>query len=161
MNPKEIFQQTSRRITEKLARFEKLLRDPDLAPYVSALKNGEPQERPPQRQQSKGRNSSRPKAVAQKPARKKASTKKSASQKTGAPNGVRNAIRSLKGRLPANFTAEDINRELRRMKFSFTSRKPVKALSNTLFKLAQKKEIKLVKAGASGKPNTYAWSEKK
>lgn len=161
MNAKEIFQQTSRRITEKLAKFEKLLRDPELAPYVAALKNGEPQERPPQKPQSKRRNSSTRKAVAQKPAIKKVSTKRSASAKSGAPNGVRDAIRSLKGRLPANFTVEDINRGLRRMKFRFTSRTPTKALSNTLFKLAQKREVKLVKAGAGGKSNTYTWGEKK
>ena len=161
MNAREIFQQTSRRITEKLARFEKLLRDPELAPYVSALKNGDLPEQPPQRQQSKGRNSSTRKAVARKPAIKKVSTKRSASAKSGAPNGVRDAIRSLKGRLPANFTVEDINRGLRRMKFRFTSRTPTKALSNTLFKLAQKRELKLVKAGAGGKSNTYTWGGKK
>lgn len=161
MNAREIFQQTSRRITEKLARFEKLLRDPELAPYVSALKNGDLPERPPQRQQSKGRNSSTRKAVARKPDTKSVSTKRSASAKSGAPNGVRDAIRSLKGHLPANFTVEDINRGLRRMKFRFTSRTPTKALSNTLFKLAQKREVKLVKAGAGGKSNTYTWGEKK
>ena len=221
MNAKEIFQQTSRRITEKLAKFEQLLRDPELAPYVSALKNGEPRERTPQRQQTKGQNSSprkpvarkpvarkpvarkpvaqkpvaqkpiarkpiarkpiarkpvarkpvarkpvarKPiarKPVARKPAAKKAGTKKSASAKSGAPNGVRDAIRSLKGHLPANFTVEDINRGLRRMKFRFTSRTPIKALSNTLFKLARKREVKLVKAGAGGKSNTYTWGEKK
>lgn len=161
INAKEIFQQTSRRITEKLARFEQLLRDPELAPYVSALKNGEPQARPPQKQQSKARNVGPRKAVARKPSVRKASAKKSASQKAGAPNGVRDAIRSLKGRLPANFTVEDISRGLRRMKFRFTSQTPTKALSNTLFKLAQNRELKLVKAGAGGKSNTYAWGEKK
>lgn len=166
MNAKEIFQQTSRRITEKLAKFEKLLRDPELAPYVAALKNGEPQERPPQKQQSKRRNSSTRKAAvrkaaARKPAVKKVSTKRSPSAKSGAPNGVRDAIRSLKGHLPANFTVEDINRGLRRMRFRFTSRTPTKALSNTLFKLARKREVKLVKAGAGGKSNTYTWGEKK
>lgn len=162
MNNKEILQQTSRRITEKLARFEKLLVDPELAPYVSALRNGAQPERQPQRQQkTKGRKPIKPRSAARKSAPQKVARKRSTRQKPGAPNGVRDAIRSLKGRLPANFTVEDLNRELQRMKFGFTSRKPAKALSNTLFKLAQKREIKLVKSGAGGKSNTYAWTAKK
>src|SRR5690348_16324245 len=125
MNAKEIFQQTSRRITEKLARFEKLLSDPELAPYVSALRNGVLPEPQPQRQQkANGRKSIQRGSAARKSTPQNVTTKKSTPQKPGAPNGVREAIRSLKGRLPANFTAEDINRELRRMKFGFTSRKP-------------------------------------
>ena len=164
MNATEIFQKTSQRITEKLAKFEKLLRDPELAPYVAALKNGE---LPGQRQQKlNGRKSTTQKSMTQKSALRKSAAqsvtaKKSTRQKAGAPNGVRDAIRSLKGHLPANFTVEDIVGQLRRKKFGFTSRKPVKALSNTLFKLAQKREIKLVKAGAGGKSNTYTWSAKK
>lgn len=138
MNATDIFHQTSRRIAEKLAKFEKLLRDPDLAPYVSALNNGKLPERPVQ-----GVRKSR------------------AVQKPTASSGIRDAIRSLKRRLPTQFTADNISRELQRASFTFGTANRVKAIQNTLFKLSRKREIKRVKSGTGGKPNSYTWIVKK
>jgi hypothetical protein len=134
MNATEVFQQTAQRIAEKLARFERLLRDPDLAPYVAALRNGELPPRP---------------------------VPAPAPQKPGAPSGIRDAIRSLKGRIPEQFTAEQIDHELQRMNVAVGARNRDKAIRNTMFKLAQRKELKLLKTGSSGKSNTYTWNAKK
>lgn len=138
MNSIDIFQRTSRRIAEKLARFEKLLRDPDLAPYVSALNNGKLPKRPVQGARKSG-----------------------ARVKPAATSGIRDAIRSLKRRLPPQFTADDISRELQRANFTFGTGNQGKAIQNTLFKLSVRREIKLVKSGSGGKPNTYTWTVRK
>jgi len=138
MDATEVFQQTARRIAEKVARFEKLLRDPELAPYISALRNGDlPQP-----------------AAAPVPQKARAS-------EAGARSGIRDAIRSLKGRLPREFTAEHIARELQRKDFAVAGKKPEKTIQNTLFKLSQRREIKRVKSGAGGQSNTYVWTVKK
>lgn len=132
MNVVNVFQQASRRISVKVARFEKLLRDPDLAPYISMLLKGE---RPEQR--------------------------KEAAKKPGAPSGITNAIRSMRSRLPRQFTAEHVDRELRRTNFTGINGNRHKAIAKALFKMGGRREIKRLKEGIGGKPNTYAWNAKK
>lgn len=129
-----VFQQASRRISGKVARFEKLLRDPDLAPYISMLLKGE---RPEQRTQ--------------------------AAKKPGAASGITKTIRSMRGRLPRQFTAEHVDRELRRANFTGINgnRNRHKAIAKALFKMAGRREIKRIKEGVGGKSNTYAWNSKK
>jgi hypothetical protein len=147
MNAIEVFRKTALRIEEKVARFEEMLKDPDLAPYVAALKSG------------KLLMPSSPMTESSVEPRKSAKSKKS--PKSIGALGIRDAIRSLRRRLPAKFTAEHVGRELRRMNFAFGPGKPKKSIHKTLAKLSERQEIKRVSAGVGGKPNTYAWHARK
>lgn len=160
-NAIEIFRQTTRRIADKVTQFEKLLRDPDLAPYVSALKNGV---LPQLATASAPAKPSAKVAPATKPVAKAApvpAPAKRSAVKTGSPSGLRDAIRSLKGQLPREFTAGHVTQELQRKKFPIGGKRPEKTIQNTLFKLSEKREVKRIKSGSGGQTNTYIWTGKR
>lgn len=158
-NAADIFRKTARRIADKVAQFEKLLRDPDLAPYVSALKNGGLPQSATTSAPAKPIAKVAPASI--KPAAKAAATTKPRVVKAGAPSGLRDAIRALKSQIPQEFTAGHITRELQRKKFPIGGKRPEKTIQNTLFKLSEKREVKRVKSGAGGQTNTYVWTGKK
>jgi hypothetical protein len=126
-----LVEQVARRTTEKVARFLEMLRDPDLAPYVAALRNGHEHKQSPS------------------PAR----LDQSAGFKIG--NGIREAVIALP--LPQRFTGEDVLAALEASDFQFSSRERKAAVRDALFKLSRGANpfFKIIKKGAGGKPNIY------
>ena len=126
-----VVEQVARRTTEKVARFLEMLRDPDLAPYVAALRNGHDHNQSPS-----------PVRLAQPPG-----------FKIG--NGIREAVIALQ--LPNRFTGEDVLAALEATDFQFSSRDRKGAVRDALFKLSRGASpvFKIIKKGAGGKPNIY------
>ncbi|HEV2322756.1 MAG TPA: hypothetical protein VGS10_02275 [Terracidiphilus sp.] len=123
-------EKVEKRRADKVARFVELLRDPELATYVSLLRNGSPEHAPGL-----------------------AAFDSPTAFKRG--NGIREVIVTLN--LPDKFTSEDVLAQLEQRSFPFSSKDHKGAVRDALFKLArgEKSPFRIVTKGAGGKPNIY------